>query len=198
MPPSRRVDVGIDSGCSCQGDYGGLEDASLLGGHGGATSVQYFLLYTEREHSIGKLCRTKLSTTSIFIWLSLRRGLSGVRAISQLRERNANPALLLKQPDPLLKKLRQGHGFAEDHQQVVTVHHEERGRFPPRDRVLCLAADIVKRDEQAPGESRFALDFPPGKPANRLQAKGPSPISIPLNKRGCRKRKIRRSARQPP
>ena len=94
------------------------------------------------------------------MWLSLPRGLSGVLAISHLRERNADPALLPEQPDPLLKKFRQGNGFAEDHQQVVTVHHEERWCFPPRDRVLCRAADIVKRDEQAPRENRFALDFP--------------------------------------
>ena len=117
------------------------------------------------------LCRTKPSNSSVVMWLSLRRGLLGVPGIYQIRERNAAPALLPEQPDPLLQKFRQGHGFAEDHQQVVTVHHEERWRFPSV--IASFAGPLISLSAMNK-PARVKVDLPsifPGKPANRLQAK---------------------------
>ena len=84
------------------------------------------------------------------------------------RKRNAHASFLGKEADALLKEVRQTDFFAEEHQKVVTVYHEERGRFSSRDCVSCTNADVIERNENATREGGLAFNLSPKNKQVRL------------------------------
>jgi hypothetical protein len=77
-------------------------------------------------------------------------------------------AFFRQQADALSQEFFQANRFAQNHHEVVPVHHEEGRGLSSGDRVSRLFTNIVQRDEHAARECGLTFDLAPENQQVRL------------------------------